>query len=143
MSLPFYLKGWLPAFFCFKGTEMDAVWDLVVGWLDLALFFLDGGGCRSGAQIWESEVTVVVVGRELRFGSRRCWGAAPMGDCRRLHPVLWDGCLLRLLFKPAGDGISPAQDGACCLRRWWPATRTTSVGGSRRIQGLRCNFTFS
>lgn len=56
VSLPFYLKGWLPAFFCFKGAEMDVVWDLVVGRLDLALFFLDGGGCRSRAQIWESEV---------------------------------------------------------------------------------------
>ena len=56
MSLPFYLKGWLPAFFCFKGAEMDAVWDLVVDRPDLALFFLDGGGCQSRAQIWESEV---------------------------------------------------------------------------------------
>ena len=56
MSLPFYLKGWLPAFFCFKGAEMDVVWDLVVGRPDLALFFLDGGGCQSRAQICESEV---------------------------------------------------------------------------------------
>jgi len=49
-------KPSLLAFFCFKGTEMDVVWDLVVGRPDLALFFLDGGGCRSRARIWESEV---------------------------------------------------------------------------------------
>jgi hypothetical protein len=27
-----------------------------------------------------------------------------MGD-QRFHPVLWDGCLFRLLPKPPGDGL--------------------------------------
>ena len=41
-------------FFCLD-VELS-VWVLVVGRPDLALCFLDGGGCRSRAQIWESEV---------------------------------------------------------------------------------------
>jgi hypothetical protein len=41
-------------FFCLD-VELS-VWVLIVGRPDLALFFLDGGGCRSRAQIWESEV---------------------------------------------------------------------------------------
>jgi len=41
-------------FFCLD-VELS-VWVLIVGRPDLALFFLDGGGCRSRARIWESEV---------------------------------------------------------------------------------------
>jgi len=73
---PFLLEGVAAGFLLLQGAEMDAVWDLVVGRLDLALFFLDGGGCRSRAQIWESEVLgrnpgrwVIVDGFILFFGT--------------------------------------------------------------------------
>ena len=41
-----------------------------------------------------------------------------MGDRRRLHPAVRDGCLFRLLSKPVGDGILPAQGDARRLLRY-------------------------
>ena len=60
-------------------------------------------------------------------------GARPrsMGDRRRLHPVFKDGCLLRLLSKPVGDGALPVHGGARRLRRQRRlATTTPSAGGA-------------
>jgi hypothetical protein len=55
--------------------------------------------------------------------------------------VSLDGCLLRLLQKPVGDGPSPAQgDAGRLLRWWWPATTTPCFFGLQRILGLGCNF---
>ncbi|KAG2572827.1 hypothetical protein PVAP13_7KG204455 [Panicum virgatum] len=64
-----------------------------------------------------------------------------MGDRRRLHPAVRDGCFFRLLSNPVGNGILPAQGDARRLLRWWrrPAT---SAFGLLWIQGLQCNFYF-
>jgi hypothetical protein len=63
-------------------------------------------------------------------GRAGAWSRS-MGDHRWLHPVFKDGCLLRLLSKPTGDGAPPAHGGArCLLRRWRPAAMTPSVDGA-------------
>jgi hypothetical protein len=68
-------------------------------------------------------------------------GWPPMAPC--LHPVFKDGCLLRLLSKPTGNGAPPAHGGArCLLRRWRPAAMTPSVDKALWIWGPYCNFFF-
>ena len=111
--------------FCFK----DAGGAVEGGWLDLPRSSLGGGGPSMAS----SDPGAGWV--EARPRS--------MGDRRWLHPAVRDGCLFRLLSKPVGDGILPAQGDARRLLRWRrPATRTTSAFGLLWIQGLQCNFYF-
>jgi hypothetical protein len=56
-----------------------------------------------------------------------------MGDRRWLHPVSRDGCLLRLLSKPACDGALLARGDARGLpRRRWSVTRILGGFGFQR-----------